>query len=301
MTTALTERLRETRHPRCLPKGTPVPTDRVTTRRRLSTVAVAVLLALVAILLPGRFAAANTAGHEPKPTVVLVHGAWADGSSWNAVVQRLQRAGYPVRVPPNPLRGLSLDSATISSFLSTIAGPVVLVGHSYGGAVITNAATGNANVKALVYVDAFAPAEGESIFPLSGADSALAVDPATVFDFVPYPGGPAGDVDLYLKHDVFLTSFASGIPAATAELLYAAQRPLALSAGNASSGVPAWKTIPSWYLVGTQDKIITPVQQRFMAQRAHAHTVQVRAGHLSLISQPGPVGDLIVAAARATD
>jgi pimeloyl-ACP methyl ester carboxylesterase len=272
-----------------------------TRRRRLWTVAFSIALVLVATLLPGRFASANPAGHQPKPTVVLVHGAWADGSSWNAVVKRLQKAGYPVRVPPNPLRSLSGDATTISDFLSTIAGPVVLVGHSYGGAVITDAATGNPNVKALVYVDAFAPDQGESIFPLSGADSALAVDPATVFDFVPYPNGPAGDVDLYLKHDVFLTSFASGIPAATAELLYAAQRPFALSAGNAESGVPAWKTIPSWYLVGTQDKVITPAQQRFMAQRAHAHTVQVRAGHLSLIAQPGAVSDLVIAAARATD
>ncbi|MEU4242592.1 alpha/beta hydrolase [Actinoplanes sp. NPDC026619] len=102
-------------------------------------------------------------------------------------MQRLQRAGFPVRVPPNPLRGLAGDAATIAGFLSTVDGPVILVGHSYGGAVITNAANGNINVNALVYVDAFAPDTGESVFPLSGADSALAVDPATVFDFVPYP------------------------------------------------------------------------------------------------------------------
>jgi pimeloyl-ACP methyl ester carboxylesterase len=203
-------------------------------------------------------------------------------------------------VPPNPLRSLPGDSATIASFLSTIAGPIVLVGHSYGGAVITNAATGNPNVKALVYVDAFAPKAGETIFPLSGADSALAVDPATVFDFVPYPGAPAGDVDLYLKRGVFLASFANGVPADTASLLYATQRPIAFSAGNEPSGTPAWETIQSWYLIGTQDKIITPVQQRFMAQRAGAHVVEVRAGHLSLISHPEAVTKLIITAAQAT-
>jgi pimeloyl-ACP methyl ester carboxylesterase len=259
-------------------------------------------LTVVAAVVPGQVASADAAAgsHQAKPTVVLVHGAWADGSSWSGVVQRLQHAGYPVRVPPNPLRSLPGDSATIASFLSTIAGPIVLVGHSYGGAVITNAATGNPNVKALVYVDAFAPKAGETVFPLSGADSALAVDPTTVFDFVPYPGAPAGDADLYLKRSLFLTSFASGVPADTAALLYATQRPIAFSAGNEPSGTPAWETIPSWYLVGTQDKIITPAQQRFMAQRAGAHTVEVRAGHLSLVSHPDAVTKLIITAARTT-
>ena len=269
-------------------------------RFRLRAIALAVILTLIAAVLPGQAASAgSTAAHHPKPTVVLVHGAWADGSSWNAVTQRLLHAGYPVRVPPNPLRSLSGDAATLAGFLSTIAGPVILVGHSYGGAVITNAATGNPNVKALVYVDAFAPAAGETIFPLSGADSALAVDPTTVFDFVPYAGGPAGDVDLYLKQSVFLTSFANGVPAGQAALLYATQRPLAFSAGNQPSGVPAWKTIPSWYLIGTQDKIITPAQQEMMAKRAGSHTVRVRSGHLSLVSHPAEVTDLIVAAAHA--
>ncbi|WP_090791374.1 alpha/beta fold hydrolase [Asanoa ishikariensis] len=259
-------------------------------------------MTVVTAVVPGQAASADTsaASHQTKPTVVLVHGAWADGSSWNAVVQRLHRAGYPVRVPPNPLRSLPGDSATVASFLSTITGPIILVGHSYGGAVISNSATGNTNVKALVYVDAFAPAAGETIFPLSGADSALAVDPTTVFDFVPYPGAPAGDVDLYLKRSVFLTSFANGVAPDTAALLYATQRPIAFSAGNEPSGTPAWNTIPSWYLVGTQDKIITPAQQRFMAQRAGAHTVQVRGGHLTPVSHPGAVAKLITTAARAT-
>jgi pimeloyl-ACP methyl ester carboxylesterase len=269
----------------------------------LWSIALAVTFTVAAAVVPGQVASAGatSGGRHAKPTVVLVHGAWADGSSWNAVVQRLQGKGYPVRVPPNPLRSLAGDAATVASFLSTISGPIVLVGHSYGGAVITNAATGNANVKALVYVDAFAPDEGETVFPLAGPDSALAVDPATVFDFVPYPAAPPGDVDLYLKQDVFLTSFANGLRRDAALLLYAAQRPFAFSAGNQPSGPAAWQTIPSWYQVGTQDKVIPPAQQRFMAQRAGAHTVEVRAGHLSMISRPGETTDLVIKAARATD
>jgi pimeloyl-ACP methyl ester carboxylesterase len=238
---------------------------------------------------------------QAKPTIVLVHGAWADGSGWAKVVSGLERQGYPVRVPPNPLRSLAGDSATIADFISTIPGPIVLVGHSYGGAVITNAATNDPEVRALVYVDAFAPDHGETIFPLSGADSALAVDPTTVFDFVPYPGAPAGDVDLYLQHDVFLTSFANGVPRPQAEVLYATQRPLTFSAGNQPSGVPAWKTIPSWYLLGTRDKIITPSAQLFMAQRAGSTIVRVKAGHLGLVTHPRAVTRLIVRAVHATD
>jgi pimeloyl-ACP methyl ester carboxylesterase len=269
-------------------------------RRSLWSVALAVALTFVAALTPDLSASANTTAGHAKPTIVLVHGAWADGSSWNAVVRRLQRDGYPVRVPPNPLRSLAGDSATVASFLATIPGPIVLVGHSYGGAVITNAATGDPDVKALVYVNAFAPAQGETVLPLAGADSALAADPTTVFDFVPYPGAPAGDVDLYIKQNVFMTSFASGVPADTAAVLYATQRPITFSAGNQPSGVPAWKTIPSWYLLGTGDKIITPAQQRFMAQRAGARTVEVKAGHLSLVSRPDAVVDIVVKAARRT-
>ena len=211
-------------------------------------------------------------------TIVLVHGAWADASSWNGVAPKL--SGYPVRAIPNLLRNLTNDAANVAAFLATITGPIVLVGHSYGGAVITNAATGNANVKALVYVDAFAPDEGETVFPLAGAESAVAADPATVFDAVPYPGAPAGDVDLFLKKEVFVSTFASGVATDAAELLYAGQRPLSLSAGNVPSGVPAWKDIPSWYVLGTKDLIITPDAQNFMATRAHSTITRIPTGHL---------------------
>ena len=138
------------------------------------------------------------------------------------------------------------------------------------------------------------------MFPLAGADSALAVDPTTIFDFVPYPGAPTGDVDLYLKHDTFLSSFASGVPRREAEQLYAAQRPIAFSAGNQPSGTPAFDTIPSWYLLGTQDQIITPAAQLAMAQNAGSTITRVKAGHLSLVSRPGAVTRLIEQAARAT-
>jgi len=264
--------------------------------KRLLTVLVAVLAVVLAAASP----AAASHPNKPKPTIVLVHGAWADGSSWAKVTSRLLDDGYTVRVPPNPLRLLSSDAATIRDFLSTLSGPIVLVGHSYGGAVITNAATGNPNVKALVYVDAFAPAAGEPIFPLAGADSALAVPPENVFDFVPYPGAPAGDVDLYLKRDTFLTSFASGVPRREAENLYPSQRPLTLSAGFEPSGTPAYDTIPSWYVLGTRDLIITPEAQLFMATRANSKITRIKAGHLGLISNPAPITKVIEQAARAT-
>jgi pimeloyl-ACP methyl ester carboxylesterase len=232
-------------------------------------------------------------------TVVLVHGSWADGSSWNGVIPHLTADGYTVRVPPNLLRSLTNDSANVASFLSTISGPIILVGHSYGGAVITNAAAGNANVKALVYVDGFAPDEGETIFPLAGADSALAGDPPTLFDFVPYPGAPEGDVDLYLKKSVFVKSFANGIPTATVELLYASQRPWAFGAGGMPSGTPAWKAVPSWWVLGTADNIIVPSQQQMMAERAKATITRVDAGHVSMVSHPEVAIDVIRQAARS--
>lgn len=269
--------------------------------RRPRFVVAALLAVALSAILPATGATAGNKHHPaPKPTIVLVHGAWADGSSWSDVGDRLLRAGYTVRIPPNPLRNLITDGQTIADFLSTISGPIVLAGHSYGGAVITQAATGNPNVKALVYEDAFAPDQGEPIFPLAGADSALNVDPATVFDFVPYPGAPAGDVDLYLKQATFLGPFAAGVPQMRARSLYTFQRPLTLSAGFTPSGVPAWKTIPSWYVLGTQDQIITPAAQRFMAERAGARITEVRAGHLALITRPDVVTKVILQAAQAT-
>ena len=277
--------------------------------RRLAAIAVFVAVIIVVLSVVYGLAtrssdAAATTGQATtcsvKPTIVLVHGAWADASSWNGEVERLQRDGYVVRAIANPLRGLSSDSAYVASFLATISGPIVLVGHSYGGAVITNAAAGNRNVKELVYVDAAAPAVGETVGQLSGKTSALDAAPDTLFDSVPYPNAPAGDTDLYLKESVFLQSFAQDLPTATAKALWASQRPAAMSAFTTPSAAAAWQTIPSWYVIGTADKIITPQSELFMAHRAHAHIRLVPGGsHLTLISHPQEVTEQILTAVQA--
>jgi flagellin-like protein len=244
--------------------------------------------------------AVPAAGCTMKPTIVLVHGAWANAASWSGEVDRLQHDGYVVRAFANPLRGLTSDAATLADFLATVSGPIVLVGHSYGGAVITNAAAGNPNVKALVYVDAFAPAVGEMVGHLNGKTTALSAAPETLYDVVPSPGASAGDQLLYLKERVFLQSFAPDLPAQTAQALWASQTPAAMSAFTTPSAAAAWQTIPSWYVIGTADKIITPVAQLMMAHRAHAHILMVPDGsHLTLISHPTEVTDQILAAAQA--
>jgi pimeloyl-ACP methyl ester carboxylesterase len=261
--------------------------------------AITVLLASAAGHPSASAATARSAVAAPKPTIVLVHGAWADSSSWSAVIHQLERDGYPVLAEPNPLRGLASDAAYLSAFIQQrTSGPVVLVGHSYGGAVITDAATSDPTVKALVYVDAFAPDEGESVLGLQSSVPG-APDPTSEFDTVVYPGAPAGDADLYLKTPVVLNDFATGLPAAQAEEIAATQRPVTLSALTAPSSAPAWKTIPSWYVLGTQDKIIAPSLQLKMAQRAHSHITRVASGHLSLITNPGVVTSVILAAAHA--
>jgi len=245
-------------------------------------------------------ASAGTAS-GPKPSIVLVHGAWADSSSWDAVVSRLQHDGYTVYVPPNPLLGITYDSAYIRDFLDTISGPIILVGHSYGGAVITNAATGDKQVKALVYVDAFAPAQGQTIGQLVSAYPGSCVLPAANVTAQPYPGAPAGAVDVYIKQDVFPSCMANGLPASEASQLAATQRPLTSRALTQPSGVPGWKTIPSWAVIGTADHAIPPAELLAMAQQAHARiTVIPGAPHLAMISNPGIVTRVILAAVHAT-
>ena len=243
------------------------------------------------------------AGHPisgVKPTIVLVHGAWADASSWNGEVIALQHAGYVVRAVPNPVENLTTDSEFVADFLKTISGPIVLVGHSYGGSVITNAAAGNPDVKALVYVDAAAPAPGETNGSLSGADSALAGDPATLYDMVPYPGAPTGAMELYLKKAVFLKSFGSDLPTATDDRLWAEQRGASTAAFGTPSKYAAWQTIPSWYFISTGDKIITPTSELAMADRAHSEITLFHGGsHLTLISHPAAVTAVIESAARS--
>jgi pimeloyl-ACP methyl ester carboxylesterase len=284
---------------------------------RLRWIVTAALLVSLAGLVLSQVGAADAAGSRTagaaradaatshggaKPTVVLVHGAWADSGSWDQVVARLQRQGYTVIAFPNPLRSLPDDSAYLAAFLNAIPGPIVLVGHSYGGAVITNAATGNANVKALVYVDAFIPAQGETIAGLVGAPpgSCVVGDPLQIFDLRPIPGAPPQVVDAYVKQRLFPSCFANDLPARKAAVLAATQRPASTVILGQPSGPPAWADIPSWALVGTVDRVILPETQLFMAERAGARIVKVEASHLSMISRPGAVTGLIVAAAHAT-
>ncbi|MEV0128526.1 alpha/beta hydrolase [Dactylosporangium sp. NPDC050688] len=249
---------------------------------------------------PAPTAATAPAACAAKPTVVLVHGAWAGTSSWNGVTERLQREGYVVRAFANPLRGVTGDAADLAAFLKTIDGPIVLVGHSYGGSVITNAAANNPAVKQLVYVDAAAPAIGETTAQLSGATSALGAQPAALYDQVLYPGAPSGDAELYLKQPVFLQSFGQDLPKPVATTLWAGQRPATMRAFTTPSKAAAWQTIPSWYVIGTADKIITPESQQAMARRANAKVLQVPGGsHLTLVSHPAPVTEQILAAAHA--
>jgi len=238
----------------------------------------------------------------PLPTIVLEHGAWANGSSWDGVIQRLQRGGYTVVAPPNPLQGLPYDSAYLADFLHSITGPIILVGHSYGGAVITNAATGDKQVKALVYVDAFVPDKGQTVGELASAvpgSCVVAADPTTIFNLATYPGAPAGVFNAYVKQSLFPSCFANGLPASEARVLAASQAPLSTIALGQPSGGPAWKTIPSWAVVGTADRVILPAEQLAMARHAHARITKVHAPHLSMISDPGVVTQVILQAARA--
>jgi pimeloyl-ACP methyl ester carboxylesterase len=236
----------------------------------------------------------------PQPTIVLVHGAWADASSWNPVATELQSQGFSVLAPPNLLRSVSVDAPYITSFVAQrTSGPVVLVGHSYGGFVITNAAAGAENVKALVYVDAFIPDEGEVVFQiLGGSGSALDVpDPTQVLDLVGYPGAPEGDVEAFLKPATVHNSFAQDLSEADRSLIVAGQRPITLSANTTPSGPGAWKDLPSWAVVGTEDLVIPPDTQRGMAERAGATITEAPGSHVSMISHPQVTIDAILAAA----
>ncbi|TXS41773.1 alpha/beta fold hydrolase [Streptomyces sp. OR43] len=234
----------------------------------------------------------------PKPTVVLVHGAFADSTSWNGVIDRLHDDGYPVVAVANPLRSLSGDAAYLEAVLAGIDGPVVLAGHSYGGSVISNAATGNKNVKALVFLAAFLPEKGESAadlagrFPGSTLGEALRPVPVTNAD------GSQG-TDLYIQNDKFRRQFAADVPRNTTDLMAVTQRPVTEAALGESAAEPGWKTIPSWVLVAAQDRNIPAAAQEFMAERAGARTTEVRASHAVSVSQPGKVTGVIEDAARS--
>lgn len=236
-------------------------------------------------------------GHQgERPTVVLVHGAFADASGWDAVITDLQRDRYPVLAVANPLRGLAADSAYVRGVIDSIDGPVVLVGHSYGGAVITNAATGADNVQALVYTAAFAPDEGETLTQLTDPERFPGSRLGEALVFRPHSEG----VDVSVDPARFREVFAADLPARETAVLAATQRPIAGSTWDEPSGAPAWETIPSWYAVYTRDKALSTVSQEFFADRADAHTVRITASHAGFASEPDQTADLIRRAARAT-
>lgn len=237
-----------------------------------------------------------------KPTVVLVHGYWADASGWDRIVQALQTQGYPVVATANPLRSLSGDADYLAAQLKVIEGPIVLVGHSYGGAVITNAAAGNPNVESLVYIAGFAPDKGETAFQLAAKypGSRVTDDPnapvPTALNAVPLGGDPT-NVDLYLKPEKFADVFLSNrLDASRSQVLAATQRPATAASGNEPTQSVAWKTIPSWYLVATDDRTIGTDNLRFMAKRAKATTVEVNAPHAVMETNPDDVTKLILQA-----
>ena len=266
--------------------------------RRALLVAAGLALVSLLALYAGGPAGANS--HDGvRPTIVLEHGDWADASSWTSVITRLQRKGFTVVAPPNLLRGPATDAPYLASYLRSISGPIVLVAHSYGGFVATNAATGNADVKALVYIDAFVPDEGETAGELVARGASCV---GSAFNVVPYDGG----VDLYLPWEAegsypgFLKCFANGVDPEEAAVLAATQRPAAPAQFSEPSGPPAWKTIPSWSLIGTQDHVIPLALQEEMDSRAGAHITRIDAGHLSLITDPGDVTKVILAAVDAT-
>ena len=228
----------------------------------------------------------------PTPTIVFVHGAFADASGWAAAAITLRNEGYPVHAPANPLRGITADSDYIRSFLATIPGPVVLVGHSYGGAVITNAARGADNVRALVYIAGFALDEGETV----GAANTLGGGTPEIINHLvvrPFPGAATGDGDAYIDPEVFHEYFCQDLDDVQAAVMAITQRPGSLGSLAEPSGAPAWRDVPSWYLVAGDDRIIPPAAEREMAARAGARTVEIDSSHVAMISHPDEVVELV--------
>lgn len=240
-------------------------------------------------------ASTGASAQNVKPTVILVHGAWADSSSWNGVVDLLLKDGYNVRAVPNTLRSLTADAAVISTYLKTVPGPVILVGHSYGGSVISVASANSANVKALVYVDAFAPDGGES------CQSELASAPPPPADFTINIPTPDGETDMYVNSKYFGVVFAAADPPEVAARLAVTQRPFTVRAfTDKAPDAEGWKTIPSWFVIGDADKVIPPSFQLKFAQRAKSKIYHVPGGdHPSMIAHPEVTVEAIEDAAKA--
>lgn len=263
------------------------------TRLRLHSIVAALLLVVL-----GALPASAGAGPAPRPTIVLVHGAWDNATSWNDVAGRLRDRGYAVATPDNPLRSLRGDAAAIRDALGRIAGPIVLVGHSYGGAVITNAATDNPDVRALVYIAAFAPRAGDTVLGLIVSRPGSLVPAALVPTPFIAPDGSIG-IDTRINPLLFGSVFAQDLPRQRAAAMARGQHPAALPSGSQPSGRPAWSQIPSWYMVARNDRVIPPAVERLMAARAGSHKIEVSASHAAHVSQPAATTDLILAAANA--
>lgn len=234
-------------------------------------------------------------------TVVLVHGAFADASSWTAVIERLQADGLKVTAPPNPLRGIAVDSAYLASYLAQVPGPVLAVGHSYGGAVITNAATNTSNVVGLVYVAAFAPDQGERLGEVENGSRDSVLNSALVP--LRYPTGNGADtaVEFTIDPAKFHDAFAADLPLEAIAVAAATQRPIAEAAFSEPSGPPAWKSLPSWAVVATGDRAAGTDVIRSMAQRAGATITEIDGSHVIMVSQPDTVATVIRTAAAAVD
>lgn len=238
-------------------------------------------------------------GNAARPTIVLVHGAWADNSGFDGTIRALRAQGFQAIGAANPLRELRFDAGYVAELLRSIDGPIVMVGHSYGGAVISNAAAGNEQVKALVYINGWVPDEGESLIQLAQLNEGSLIPDS--LRPVPYTNqdGSSG-VDLYLDQEKFPAAFAGDVEPELAAVMAAAQRPFTEAAFGSTSGPVAWKSVPSWYLLGTEDKAIPPATQRYMAERAKARITELAASHASLVSQPAAVTDLVLEAVRGT-
>jgi pimeloyl-ACP methyl ester carboxylesterase len=234
-----------------------------------------------------------------KLTVVLVHGAFADASSWNGVIERLQAKGIDVAAPPTPLRGITHDSAYLASFLKQIPGRVLAVGHSYGGAIISNAATEADNVVGLVYVAAFAPDEGETLGEVENDSKDSVLNSALVALQYPENGGTATEfaIDPAKFHD----AFASDLPTGQTAVMAATQRPAAEAGFSDKSGPPAWKSKPSWAVVATGDTAAGADVTRSMAERAGADITELEGSHVIMVSQPEAVAEVILTAVAAVD
>jgi len=234
-----------------------------------------------------------------KPTVVLVHGAFADGSSWTDVIGHLRASGVDAVAVANPLRGIASDAAYLTSFVSQIDGPVILVGHSYGGALITQTGADADNVVGLVYVAAFAPDVNETLGEINARYPDVALGSA--LRTLEFPAGESAAAEGYIDHEAFHAAFAADLPVERARTMAAAQRPVALAAFDGAVTGAAWKSLPSWAVVAGGDQAIHPDAERDMADRAGARVVEIDASHAVAVSQPAAVASTILDAVAAVE